>query len=295
MAQRQTGGRGRAFIFLVISALAAILAVVVIYRMIQSYQEQLAKAQEKEELTKVVVAAHTLYPGQTLTDTDLVIKELPPAYVPETVFHEKEEVIGRVPAERIIGGEYVRRERLADPEAGVGLNAIIPRGMRALSVNITDGSAVSGFVNPTNYVDVIVTISPDSTGGKLQTVTMLQAKKVLAVNNRLGDAEGPDAEPGGRPSITLALTPQEAEKLTHAHVRGDVTLTLRNDVDVTQVKTSGAHSDKLIGRADAPAVPVGPVKPKRQKGTPPPADLLIIRGSNQTHEKVDSQGNTTIR
>jgi Flp pilus assembly protein CpaB len=59
--------------------------------------------------------------------------------------------------------------------------------MRALSIDISDGSAVSGFLNPGNYVDVIVTIEGDDTR-EAETVTLLQAVTVLAVNNRMGNS-----------------------------------------------------------------------------------------------------------
>ncbi len=292
MAQRQTGGRARAGIFLLISAVAATLAVVVIYRLIASYQAELADATRPPETVSVVVAKVTLYQGQTLNEENLEIRQVAPEFVPETVFRDLALVLGRVPLERIIEGEYIRSERLADPEAGVGLNALIPRGQRALSVNITNGSAVSGFLNPGNYVDVLVTITgkpKDGSKGKdvQQTVTMLQARKVLAVDNRLGeDNIASEDAAQAQPSVTLALTPEEAEKMTHAHTEGTVTLTLRNDVDVTQVTTNGTRNDNLIGKKEE----VVEFTPKKKPLTPPkkPEEtLMIIKGGQVQVEKVN--------
>jgi pilus assembly protein CpaB len=288
MAQRPTGGRSRAAVFLLISAVAASLAVLVIYRLIASYQAELAEATKPPETVPVVIAKATLYQGQTLTENDLEIREVQPEFVPETVYRDKADVLGRVPLERIIQGEFVRVERLAEPTAGVGLNALIPQGHRALSINITDGSAVSGFLNPGNYVDVLVTVSadsPDKKGKKVkQTVTMLQARKVLAVDNRIGgDAT---AGEGGKvaPSVTLALTPEEAEKVTHANTEGKVTLTLRNDVDVTQVETNGARATKLVGKE-----PVVEFKPPPKKAPTPKKpeeqSIQIIKGTKVQVEK----------
>jgi pilus assembly protein CpaB len=289
MAQRQTGGRARAGFFLMISAAAAVLAVVLIYRLIQSYQQELVLASKPEETIPVVVAKHTLNQGQTLGELDLEVKEVVPAFVPDTVFHAVQEVVGRVPGERIIIGEYVRRERLADPEAGVGLNALIPKGQRALSLNLSDGSAVSGFLNPGNYVDVLITLAQTEgkDAGVIQTVTLFQAKRILAVNSRLGagDLDGP-ARDGAvhAPSITLALTPDEAEKMTHAYSSGSVTMTLRNDVDVTQVTTNGARANKIVGKTDAPVVEFTKVIPrKREKPVVTEEQRLqIIRGSSES-------------
>jgi pilus assembly protein CpaB len=193
-----------------------------------------------------MVAAKDMWQGKTIEETDLTMTELPPEYIPEEVLKTPEQAVGRVPRERILVHEFIRNERLADPAAGVGLNAIIPRGMRAMSININDGSAVSGFLNPGNYVDVLVTIEGED-DKPAETVTLLQAVTVLAVNNRLGDVDGELTEAAGKPSVTLAVTPDLAEKLTHAVAQGEVTLTLRNDIDVTQVETHGTLVSELLG------------------------------------------------
>jgi pilus assembly protein CpaB len=249
---RSTGGRIRALIFLILSFGAAIVAAIVIYVVIISYQSELNKAEAPVELDQVMVAAKDMWQGKTIEDTDLAMTELPPEYVPEEVLKTPEQAVGRVPRERILEHEFIRNERLADPAAGIGLNAIIPRGMRAMSINITDGSAVSGFLNPGNYVDVLVTIEGED-DKPAETVTLLQAVTVLAVNNRLGDVDGEVLEQNSKPSVTLAVTPDLAEKLTHAVAQGSVTLTLRNDIDVTQVETHGALVSNLLGSDDAGA------------------------------------------
>jgi pilus assembly protein CpaB len=243
---RNTGGRIRALIFLILSFGAALVAAFVIYIVIVSYQRELVTASAPVELNPVMVAAKDMWQGKTIEETDLAVTELPPEYIPDEALKTPEQAVGRVPRERILAHEFIRNERLADPAAGLGLNAIIPRGMRAMSINITDGSAVSGFLNPGNYVDVLVTIEGEE-GRPAETVTLLQAVTVLAVNNRLGDMQAEAVDQNLRPSVTLAVTPDLAEKLTHAIVQGSVTLTLRNDIDVTQVETHGALVSNLLG------------------------------------------------
>ncbi|MEQ1504314.1 MAG: Flp pilus assembly protein CpaB [Myxococcota bacterium] len=247
MARRNTGGRLRALVFLIISFGAALVASVVIFVVISSYQRELQTVSKPDEVVEVMRAKRDIWQGKTIDTEDLETVALPIDYVPDSVLRTQDQAVGRVPRERILAFEFIREERLADPEAGVGLNAIIPRGMRALSINISDGSAVSGFLNPGNYVDVLVTIDGDDTHKEAETRTLLQAVTVLAVNNRLGsNSENVDR---ARPSVTLAVTPDLAEKLTHAVAQGTVTLTLRNDIDVTHVETHGALVKNLLGGA----------------------------------------------
>ncbi len=283
MARKNTGGRIRALLFLFISFGAAAVASVVIYFVISSYQQELVNATLPDETVNVMVAKHDIGPGKTIVAADLHMTELPPEYVPDSVLRQPDEAVGRVPRERILKNEFIREERLADPEAGLGLNAIIPRGMRALSINISDGSSVSGFLNPGNYVDVLVTIEGDESRAA-ETVTLLQAVTVLAVNDRMGAIQEVDVTKG-KPSVTLAVTPELAEKLTHAVAQGVVTLTLRNDIDVTHVETHGAFSDSLLGGEETDKrITIKEWNDRRAQSRD--ATLTIIQGSDVTTEKV---------
>lgn len=282
---RNTGGRLRALLFLFISFGAAAFASIIIYFVISSYQAELEGVNQPEETVHVMVAAHDLGPGRTIMTEDLRLVELPPDYVPDSVLRNLGQAVGRVPRERILEHEFIREERLADPEAGLGLNAIIPRGMRALSINISSGSAVSGFLNPGNYTDVLVTIQGDESR-EAETVTLLQAVTVLAVNNRLGTSiEQMDAN--YRPSVTLAVTPELAEKLTHAVAQGTVTLTLRNDIDVTHVETHGTEAAELLG-GDASEKRITVKEWTERTRQSRDGTLTIIQGSDIQKEKIRS-------
>jgi pilus assembly protein CpaB len=291
MAKTSTGGRLKAAIFLLVSMFAAALASLVIFTVIRNFQAQLAEAQAPREYKTIIVAKRTLWPGETIQDEDLELKEFLPDFIPAEALRVKEEAINRVPRERILGQEFIRKERLADREAGRGLNAIVPRGMRAVSLDIQGGSAVSGFLNPGNYVDILVTIGEE--GAPLQTVTMLQAVTVLAVNDRLGaaraTADGAKKKKTTRrsaPSITVAVTPDQAEKITYAHTQGAVTLTLRNDIDVTSVETHGAKNTNLIGTAGEGGNRITVREYQERLAQQSDGTLIIIKGDKKTEDSV---------
>ena len=232
MSRRNTGGRARAVFFLLISLAAAAMAVVVVFLVISSYQQQIVAAEKKDDTVLVMVAARDLYQGITIEDGDLEMRHLPPTFVPNSVLRQREQAVGRVPRERILKDEFIREERLAESEAGLGLNAIIPRGMRALSINISNGSAVSGFLNPGNYVDVLVTLD--------------------------GDEEQEEAE--------------------------TVTLTLRNDIDVTHVETHGAIANEMLG-GDADETRITVKEWRAQQAENTSGTLTIISGTSTKTEK----------
>lgn len=284
MTRRNTGGRLRALLFLLISFIAASFASIVMFFVISSYQATIIEMTSDEDLREVIVAKEDIWQGKTIDKDDLERMEIPADFVPPSALTNADLAIGRVPRERILAHEFIREERLADPEAGVGLNAIIPRAMRALSINISDGSAVSGFLNPGNYVDVLVTIDGDE-GREAETRTLLQAVTVLAVNNRLG--AGAEAVERSKPAVTLAVTPELAEKLTHAIAQGTVTLTLRNDIDVTSVEVHGAKVSELIGgKTDEKRISVKDWTARTTKSVD--GTVTIISGRSEKREKVNT-------
>ncbi len=282
---RRNNSRFTAFIFLAVALVAAMVFALFLVQTFRSYESELAAAEVVDETQTIVIASRELTQGLTLAIEDLIEVEIPTSFVPDGAFEYAQDVVNRVPKERILSGEYIREDRLASRESGVGLNAIIPQGQRAVSINVTDGSAVSGFLNPGNYVDVLVTIRGDDR--KEQTVTLLQAVRVLAVDSRLGaDSENSGGRGRYKPSVTLAVTPEQAERLAYSNIEGDVVLTLRNDIDVTGQETHTTTSSSLLGAERIPLDTIAPT-PAPARRPPPeerPQELLIIRGSQTTRE-----------
>ncbi len=249
--------RLRGILILLVATIVAVVSAYIISGMIQDKTKDIAAAQRPIEKDTTVVAAADIPPGWTITADDLRERELPKDNIPDDVFRTAEEVVGRVASERILGGEFIREERLAAPEAGIGLPAIIPRGMRALQVPLRGASAVSGFVNPGNFVDVIAVCSRAEPP---EVRTLLQAVSVLAVNDRMVsisyDVEAEGGKGGGgrtTPSVTLALSPKDAGLVKHAFGTCDISLTLRNDIDVTAIESNDrSASDGAQGRAPTP-------------------------------------------
>ena len=291
---KSSGGGGasaiRAIGFAAVAVIAGALSLFVLYNMIDSYRVQIAEAKKPEDKVMVIVAARDLYQGVTITEEDLYAVEIPPRFLPENVFLSPEHVVGRIPRERILANEFVRSDRLADPESGIGLNAVIPRGMRAISVDIQGGQALSGFLNPTNYVDVLVTIEPEKDGDVPVTETILQAIFVLGVNSRASGESAEEAAQRGKqkPTVTFLVTADQAEDVAYAEVLGDIRLALRNDLDVDFAETQGITSlDVLRKQLEIKTVvrKRRPAPKKEETGT-----IKIIRGDQVTEEKFGADG-----
>ena len=162
----------------------------------------------------------------------------------------RSDAVSPMEASRLVGKRTVNpvnREKpvnWSDIEGGVenirsGLASEIPRGMLAISINVSGAAAVSGQVRPNDHVNVIGTFvldSPDRPNEKEQvTLTVLQKVTVIATGRETTRSlSRASAERSGSYStVTLLVTPREAETLIACEQnRGRLTLALRNPDDL---------------------------------------------------------------
>src|SRR5439155_11184051 len=90
---------------------------------------------------------------------------------------------GRVVVGKIVQGEPILASKLASKDAGRGLAALIPEGMRAEAVRVDEVVGVAGFIHPDDRVDVIATMS--ARGADVISKVILQNVKVLTVGKEL--------------------------------------------------------------------------------------------------------------
>jgi pilus assembly protein CpaB len=312
-AKQQAGGPSgnvRALVFLGLAVLAGLAAVVLIYRIIDSYKQAIAEASAPPPTAVTVVAAGDLYPGIAITESDLVQVEVPTDYLPTneagelSVFTAPQDVVGRIPRERILSNEFILADRLADPESGLGLNVLVESGMRAISLNIQNGAAVSGFLQPGNRVDLIVTVTPEDGGAQPETLPLLQAVEILAVNDRINepkkpkvaaDPNAPAAKPRRRapsqsPSVTLMVTPDQAELAAHAARVGRIMLSLRGNSDVMFVAGAPVETSEFFKEDHPPEAPKPePKKVRPKKKESEGVTLQVIRAGVKSEYKQPAQ------
>lgn len=180
-----------------------------------------AKGDEPEQKT-VLVSARQIDPAQRIEESMLGTKQVPGNLVPADGFGDKQALVGRVTAMGIPAGVPITKTMLAPPGSEPGLGATIPPGYRAVSVKVTEESAVAGFVMPGSRVDVSAT-DPKGRG----SVQILTDVEVGAVGQSLSQV-GPDGKTVRMAkSVTLFLKPEEVQVL-HSHTgNGRIKLALR--------------------------------------------------------------------
>jgi Flp pilus assembly protein CpaB len=127
--------------------------------------------------------------------------------------------------------------------AGDGLK--IDPGYRAVGLDIRKGSQSAGFLaRPGDIVDVLATL-PDAEGASAKTI--LQAKKVLAVDQMYRRDDSAFVRAHTYSTVTIEVTPEEAEMVEGYRnlVRDGFSLALRNPKDAATAQTSGFPVGRL--------------------------------------------------
>jgi len=272
------------FIGFIALALGAFVAFVV-YKNLQT-----KGSANNEPGVDVVLATNDVQVGAKLGDRDIRMARIPASVAPPNAYHSTSTIIGRGVILPIQKGEFILPSKLAAENAGSGLPALIPPGMRAMSVRVNEVVAVAGFVVPGTRVDVLLTGNPAG-ASESQTTTVLENVAVIAAGQKLErNAAG---EPQSTPVITLLVSPDDAQKLTLASSQGHIQLALRNPVDTKQTDLPATKANGLY-RGLAAAPPPVRTKPVKRDvpapvAAPAPYKVEVIRGNKTDETKFPDQ------
>lgn len=293
--------------FLTVLGVSLVFALVVsaIFYQISARAGSAPKSSQPVEMKDIVIAAKPLSLGVTIKTGDVRLSKIPQDAFPKGAFAKIEDVLDKPVISNILQDEPVLDGRLAGRDSGLGLAPIIPVGMRAVSVRVNDVAGVAGFVLPGMRVDVLVTGRPPN-GDATMTKTCLQNIRVLSAGQTMQPDSKGQAMPS--PTVTLLVSPEQAEILTLANQEGHIQLVLRNGSDqlMEKVTTNGVGVAELYGmrtRRERPventtrqvaAVKTSP-KPENvamSKAAPPPPppppdQIIVIRGNQKFVEAVN--------
>jgi pilus assembly protein CpaB len=261
----------------------------------------------------VVVAAVDVPRGGTITADLVTVKDFPRGMAPAGSLSKLEQAIDRAVAYRLVKDEPVLDAKLIAKGAGRGLAAQVPRGMRAVTVQTPNvASGLAGFVQPGDRVDVLLTVTDqggaiDTGGGS--TTTLLQRVEILAVDQKMDAPADNKLDPKDLRSVTLLVTPRQANLLDLGQNKGTLHLALRNLDDKQSEDIPPATLADLRFRREKPwderakgvlevlaramerraaaAPPPAPAPAARPPEPPPKLQIRTIRGTHEGRVEVD--------
>lgn len=208
---------------------------------------------ERYRPTPVVVAAAALPAGKVLSVEDLAKREMPAAYLPGGTLPVDEiaTVIGQQLVIPLAAGDALSMAHLSG-HGGQALASRLLKGTRAVTVPVDEVSSQAGLVRPGDQVDLL--LAEETSEGSVRCVTvkpLLESLTVLATGaHQVDPARGADellqrrAELGiSYSTMTLDVTPEQAQQLALALRVGDLIPLLRGQGDATPVALKPRVSD----------------------------------------------------
>jgi pilus assembly protein CpaB len=207
----------------------------------------------KPDIIEILVAARGIAVGETVGKEQVRWQPWPRQAIPAgSIRRPQNGDSASLPFEpaparsAMLEGEPLSEAKLIHADEGSALAVLLAPGMRAISVSIRDETAVGGFIQPGDRVDVLVTRKQSEAGREpARTEILLRNIKVLAI----GKALQGKAVASGR-TATLELVPLQARLLTSAQSGGEIALALIGVVDAARADLAAA----------SPAEPAGDVR-----------------------------------
>lgn len=230
---------------------------------------------------RMLVAARPLSIGTLLKDDDFREQEVAADQVPDGAF------IGGAESRAELRGALLRR--FIDPNQPViatdvlrprdrgFLAAVLRPGTRAISVGVDVVTGASGLIWPGDEVDLILTQrlqeGVNEPGRRVVGETILSAVRVIAVDQQISHSTNDPA--AGRVvarTVTLEVTPEQAERVAVATQLGRISLAVRS---IEGVPEATGPRPSLVFGSDVSSALTGPQAPT------PTSRMRIIQGGSQ--------------
>ena len=176
-------------------------------------------------------------------------------YTTDADFKMIENAVARI---QIPKGNQISKYAITSLSPEAGLSSKIPVQMRGYMISVP--LATASMIKPDDNVDVLLTFEAVMKTGNRQkvAVTLLQNVKVLGVGSDLG--QGLDAKAANamknkeedaaaysdNSTLSLALSPRDAQYLALAQAEGDISVILRSHGDVNNYLMEIATFEKLF-------------------------------------------------
>ncbi len=273
-------------IILAIAAGAAIAAALLVRNLSANSANDEPIIVEKEvevASAKVLVTNRDLVVGELLTPEDLEWADWPSGYMNLEFFTEElqptaiEDVSGSVVRTPFYENEPILPQKIVQKGDTGYMAALLKPGMRAMSVQISAESASGGFILPNDKVDVILTFTQEDpvTEEAVQAIlTILENVRVLAIDQAFRTTDTGESVVGR--VATLELSPDDAELITLAGRKGNLTLALRSLGDAL------SSGEEVVSRRDDFLLP--------DAGGVGAGQVVILRNGEPTISNVGGTG-----
>ncbi|MFT5066868.1 MAG: pilus assembly protein CpaB [Yoonia sp.] len=219
--------------------------------------QERAKAAKNVPTTQIYAPTRTITYGEPILPDDVMLIDYAVAFVPEGAFATFEEVfpegdtVPRVALRQMEINEPLLAIKVTEPGRDAGITSRLNRGMRAFTIKVDVASGVSGFLRPSDRVDVYWTGTVGNGDRQAFTQLIKSGVEIIAI-----DQTSDEARSGASiaRTVTVQVSPQDVGILAQAQSSGALTLSLVGDNDDTVIGNVLVDQRSLLGLGDEPLI-----------------------------------------
>lgn len=203
-----------------------------------------------------LVASKPLSAGTLARAEDFAPKQMASPTVPSDVIIDtpdnRANLRGSLIRNRVEAGQPILSNEVMHPGDRGFIASVLRPGYRAAAVPVDSVSGVAGLIWPGDHVDVLLTQqmknAPPARSGLAETI--LRDVRVIAVDQQMVQGAPDDNSAAGKlaRTVTLEVTPEDAQKVALATTMGKLSLSIRSAVG-EDAKTAAVTFDSDVSAA----------------------------------------------
>ncbi len=198
------------------------------------------KKSDSVEVTQVLVAGADIPAGAFVrSDYHLAFTQWPENSITDSMLtnanSKPSDFEGSVARRAVVKGEPITRALLVKSNEGGFMSAVLDPGKRAVSIAVDSTSGNAGFIFPGDHVDLILTHR--NMQEMRASETFIEDVRVLAVDQML---DNPENKAVLAKTVTLEVSPKQAEEINVAKDLGSISLSLRALAQPSKAALDGA-------------------------------------------------------
>jgi Flp pilus assembly protein CpaB len=227
----------------------------------------------------IVVAARSIDRGHQLDAADIKLSNWAGA-LPPGAYQRVEDAVGKTVYQATIENEPITEERTG-VEQGKGGKDGIAKGMRAISVRISESNGLMPFLRAGHRVDLQVV---NLRGTEPAVRSLLQNAEVLSVQGTESNGQGMV------PVVNLLVAPKDADRVALADSAAKIRLLLRNQMDDEQMARPPIEFRQVFVDRGAPVTAPVPVTPvAANPGARVDFEVKLVNGRSSFFEDNESR------
>jgi pilus assembly protein CpaB len=230
------------------AVLLGLVAIGLSHKLISDKMAAIDAQANSQKLATVVVAKVSVPRGAVLQKSMLAARKMPAQWVHSGTIDPGRigQFLGQKLAAPVQAGEPLLEFQIEPPNTA--FSATLANGNRALTTEVDEVNSISGMLRPGDHIDLMATARATGKSKGDITFPLLSNVEVLATGQVTRKSDEGDGNQRERTytTITLSVSPHDAQRVVVAKGSGRLTAVLRNPEDVAPTPIQAQTIDDVL-------------------------------------------------